>query len=67
MTVANLEAILRSLGWIPMDGRSVTFRAWRHVTDERPEPAVILVPRTHTITKRLASRILRAAIRVDLR
>jgi hypothetical protein len=68
MTIETLEAMLRSLGWMPIAGDvHPTTRAWKRVDDARPMPIIIRVPRTTWIGPIQAARILRAARRVDRR
>jgi len=68
MTIEALEAMLRSLGWVPVDGDThPTAPAWKRVDDERPTPVIIRVPRATWLGPVLAARILRAARKVQLR
>ena len=67
MTVAQLESILRSLGWEPLSGRSVTVRMWKRKGDDRSPPEVLLVPRTDWIPRARARQILLVASRPGLR
>jgi hypothetical protein len=68
MTIETLEAILRTLGWVPVASDThPTARAWKRFDDERPTPVIIRVPRATWFGPTLAARILRAARRVQLR
>ena len=68
MTIEKLEAALRALGWMPVSSdRSTTSRAWKRVNDARPDAIIIRVPRADWVQPSLARRILRQAIRAELR
>jgi hypothetical protein len=68
MSIAKLEELLRSLGWVPVDDdRSIRSRNWKRVSDDRIPPYIIKVPRTDWIAASKAHRILRDATTVILR
>ncbi len=68
MLVADLEARLRALGWVPVDGcSSVRVRAWRHGYDLRSEPDLIRVPRMLSLSRARAEQMLARAIRITWR
>jgi hypothetical protein len=68
MDAKDLHSKLRDLGWIPVGGdRSVTSRAWRLISDDRPHPITIRVPRTDFVNLRAAQRLLRRATKLALR
>jgi hypothetical protein len=57
-TIESIEAILRRLGWSPVENRSVTWRVWSH--PERPTE-LIHTPRTRFVRPRAAQLILQRA------
>ena len=68
MMIEALEARLRSLGWVPIEGDThPTSRAWKRADDERPMPVIIRVPRAPWLGPVLSARILRAARKIRLR